>query len=396
MSTANRSMFWRVIRRSLFANRGRLLVILLALGAGAAVTAALLNLQIDAKRRINSEFRAFGANVVIVPGPDPQRNWPATLPESLVQTAAAAAGENAEVSGLLYTIGIVEVRKLHGELPVDPKMISQAVIAGYSSRDFSRLYPHRVVEVSQPLGYDDRLCYVGEKAARQLKINARDSLNILRQNMETGDDCFVQEIDSFGGTEDGQIFIPLRAAQRIAGLPGAVSSVALRLPGDSREVQQAVQRLQSQIPGADVRPLRQFAEGEAQLYEKISGALTATIVVVLFLTALCVMAAMTNVAMERKNDVGLMKALGGSVRRVLRLFLAEAALLGLAAGLLGAALGILLSIALGKAVFGVPAAPRAIVYPVSVALTVIVAVLAAYPLRRLAQIRPASVFRGEE
>jgi putative ABC transport system permease protein len=107
------------------------------------------------------------------------------------------------------------------------------------------------------------------------------------------------------------------------------------------------------------------------------------------------MAAMTNAAMERRNDVGLMKAIGGSVRRVLRLFLVEAALLGLAGGLLGAAGGIALSIGLGKAVFGVPAEPRLIVYPVSVALTVIVAILAAYPLRRLAQIRPASVLRGE-
>ena len=84
------------------------------------------------------------------------------------------------------------------------------------------------------------------------------------------------------------------------------------------------------------------------------------------------------------------------MRRVLRIFLAEAALLGLAAGLIGAAAGILLSIELGKAVFGVAAQPRLVVYPVSVALTVIVAILAAYPLRRLANIRPASVFRGEE
>ncbi len=51
LRTGNRAMFWRIIRRLLGANRGRLFVILLALGAGAAVTAALLNLQIDAKQR---------------------------------------------------------------------------------------------------------------------------------------------------------------------------------------------------------------------------------------------------------------------------------------------------------------------------------------------------------
>ena len=60
------------------------------------------------------------------------------------------------------------------------------------------------------------------------------------------------------------------------------------------------------------------------------------------------MAAMTNVAMERKNDVGLMKAIGGATRRVLRLFLAEAALLGLAGGIVGAAAGIFFLSGLAK------------------------------------------------
>jgi len=66
MSTS-RSMFWRIVRRLIAANRGRVIVILLALGAGAAVTAALLNLQVDAKQRLTTEFRAFGANVIVAP-----------------------------------------------------------------------------------------------------------------------------------------------------------------------------------------------------------------------------------------------------------------------------------------------------------------------------------------
>src|ERR1700737_4469945 len=63
----NRKMFWRILRGIFTSNRGRLFVILLALGAGAAVTAALLNLQVDAKRRLTTEFRAFGANVIVSP-----------------------------------------------------------------------------------------------------------------------------------------------------------------------------------------------------------------------------------------------------------------------------------------------------------------------------------------
>jgi putative ABC transport system permease protein len=167
------------------------------------------------------------------------------------------------------------------------------------------------------------------------------------------------------------------------------------VPGTPREIREYIATLSQNIPDADVHGLRQFTDAEAKIYTRVSGLLTATTALVLALTGLCVMAAMTNVAMERKNDVGLMKAIGGGTRRVLRLFLAEAALLGLAGGIVGAAAGLVLSIWLSKTVFGVPARPRLIVYPVSVALTILVAIVSAYPLRRLANISPASVFRGE-
>ena len=98
--------------------------------------------------------------------------------------------------------------------------------------------------------------------------------------------------------------------------------------------------------------------------------------------------------MERERDVGTMKALGGPFSCVLRLFLAEAALLGLLGGAIGGAAGIALSIWLGKTVFGVAAQPRLIVYPVAIGLTVLVAIAGAFPLRRLAGVRPGEILRG--
>jgi putative ABC transport system permease protein len=207
--------------------------------------------------------------------------------------------------------------------------------------------------------------------------------------------CSMVQVQSFGGPEDAYVFVDMATARRLTILDDRISLVQLSVSGTPERINRYISDLQKGIPEADVHGIRQFTEGEGKIYDRISGLLTATVGIVLVLTGLCVMAAMTNVAMERKNDVGLMKAIGGSVRRVLRLFLAEAALLGLAGGMIGGAAGIFLSIGLGKAVFGVAARPRLIVYPVAVALTIIVAILSAYPLRRLASIRPASVFRGE-
>jgi putative ABC transport system permease protein len=207
--------------------------------------------------------------------------------------------------------------------------------------------------------------------------------------------CRVSTIAEFGGPEDNQLFLRISEAQFLAGDMGRIGLIALSFSGTPKQIEGFAATLQQSFPETDVRIVREFTEAQAKIYSRISGLLTAATVLILALTILCVMAAMTNIAAERRNDVGMMKAIGGSVRRVLNLFLTEAALLGLAGGLIGSAAGIALSMALGKAVFGVAAAPRLIVYPISVALTVLVAILGAYPLRRLANVRPATIFRGE-
>jgi putative ABC transport system permease protein len=380
----DRKMFWRIIRRIFASNRARLLVILLALGAGAAVTAALLNLQVDAKRRLTTEFRAFGANVILVPKNSSSTDS-GTLPESAARSIPThLPASDVRVSSSLYLIADVSV-------PASGKATS-AVIAGTNPFAFVKVFP-RSTNYTESNQSPENVCVLGVRVARQL--NAQQDAELVLSFNSRRESCHVASFRETGGPEDDRVETSLRAAQRLADLPDRVSAIELRVPGTPDAIQNYIADLQRKIPEADVRPIRQFTEGEARIYDRISGILSATVALVLVLTALCVMAAMTNVAMERRNDVGLMKAIGGATRRVLRLFLAEAALLGLTGGILGAAIGILLSIWLGKAVFGIAARPRLIVYPVTVALTIIVAIAGAYPLRRLANVRPASVFRGE-
>jgi putative ABC transport system permease protein len=397
LHTTNRAMFWRIIRRLFGANPGRLFVMLLALGAGAAVTAALLNLQVDAKRRLTTEFRAFGANVVISPRNVGSFSSEAgsTMNSSILdRIPLVSEGGQVTKTGFLYFVAQAEV--LDEDLkPVLPSRSVPVVVVGNGSpwSAMGKVIPNRVVQESKLAYLDIWECQLGERAAATLNVSATQFLNLKTEKWSRF--CSVSGIRSFGGPEDNQVFLPLDDLQYWTGNTDRLATVLLNVPGNSRQIDDYVAALQKELPEVDVRPIRQFTEGEAKIYSRISGLLTATVGIVLLLTALCVMAAMTNVAMERKMDVGLMKAIGGSMRRVLRLFLAEAALLGLAGGAIGAAAGIFLSIGLGKAVFGVAARPRLIVYPVAVALTILVAIISAYPLRRLASIRPASVFRGE-
>jgi putative ABC transport system permease protein len=380
-------MFWRIVRRLLTANYGRLFVILLALSAGAAVTAALLNLQIDAKRRISTEFRALGANVIVAPrAPSDNRPSGATLDATmLAQIPGENEGKQVPAVAFLYLIG--EASRT-GTLHYQP-----AVIAGTQGKGLAEIRPGRRTEFSPTFENDSSACEVGVKAAAQFDVHAGDTL--LLRNLGRESSCKIYSVVASGGADDTQIFTSLAAVQYLAALPGRVSLIQLSVTGAPNSINRFVSTLAQRLPGADVHGIKQFTEAEARIYNRISGLLSSTVLLVLLLTSLCVMAGMSNVAIERKNDVGLMKAIGGSVRSVVRLFLAEAIILGIAGGVAGSAAGLLVSIWLGKAVFGFAAEPRWIVYPFSVALTILVSVASAFPLRRLASIRPASVFRGE-
>src|SRR6202008_2935444 len=101
--------FWRIERRLLTTTYRRLFVILLALGAGAAVTSALLNLQVDARRRLTTEFRALGANVIVTPREaNAQNTSVATLDQGvLAQLPREYEGKAVRSVGFLYVIGEV-------------------------------------------------------------------------------------------------------------------------------------------------------------------------------------------------------------------------------------------------------------------------------------------------
>jgi putative ABC transport system permease protein len=385
LSSTNRTMFWRIVRRLLGANRGRLFVILLALGAGATVTAALLNLHVDAKRRLTTEFSVFGPNIIVAPLENAGGPAQATLDDSLREKIPT------ELNGRRVSVVPVLLFVADAHAKDSPAKTTPVVVAGNSAWFVSVKAIDRSFNTED--GSPEPNCVAGTRVMAQMHLSLNSQLDL--SNSGRSQTCRVSVRTATGGPEDDQIALPLERAQNLAALPGKISLIEITAPGRPDEVANYLATLRKDLPGVSVRPVRQFTEGEARIYRRISGILSATIGIVLLLTTLCVMAAMTNVAMERRNDVGLMKAIGGATRRVLRLFLVEAALLGFASGVLGGALGILLSLWLGKTVFGVAAQARLIVYPLVVALTIIVAIAGALPLRRLANIRPASVFRGE-
>jgi hypothetical protein len=181
-------MFWRVLRRSLFANRGRLFVILLALGAGAAITAALLNLQVDARQRITSEFRSFGANVLIEPRSENSTQDVALLNESVVPLIGASIPDSASVYGSAILFGIAMVQRRPSISVTAHATVIPVVVAGYGEHDLLNSGSFKTVEkapegklLEDPWG-QMASCIVGSVVAAKQNFHVLDVLELHNWN----------------------------------------------------------------------------------------------------------------------------------------------------------------------------------------------------------------------
>jgi putative ABC transport system permease protein len=376
-------MFWRILWRLLYASRARLALAVLAVASGAAVCAALLNLDLDATDKLTREFRVLGANVVI---------------------SAAQSGDAAATMDAGATHQIEELR-LPGVVAVAPYLYLSAeaqagknhapvIVAGTWFDEAARMNSWWKVEGSWASPRDNRSeCMIGEQAASRLGLIPGQSVKIHYAGREAA--LRVAGIITAGSSEDSQIFIGLSLAQELAGLGARASLIQVTARGSAPEIEDVIRSLSTTLPGLEVRPLRQLAQAEGRLLERIRGLLFGTVLLILALSSLGVLAAMAGLALERRHDVGLMKALGGSVRKIMRFFLAEATAIGFAGGICGFIVGMALSEWIGKRVFSVPITPRLIVLPATLALMVLVSLAGALPLRLLGRVRPSEILRGE-
>ena len=169
----------------------------------------------------------------------------------------------------------------------------------------------------------------------------------------------------------------------------------LSVSGTAASIGSYAAQLANSLPGYDVRPIRQVTEAEGNLLQRTRLLIVSMVVLILALTALCVLATMAALAMERREDVGLMKALGGSISRIVGLFLAEVGVLGAVGGLIGCIAGVALAHWMGERVFGTSITPRWEVFPLTIAMMVVVSMAGALPLRALGKVKPAVILRGE-
>jgi putative ABC transport system permease protein len=364
-----RSMFLRMLWRAALLRRGRAASALLAMAIAAAAATAMLNLYVDVQAKLRTEFRKYGANVVIV-GKDG-----ASLPADAVQRVSGALGSQDLAVPFSYAIA----RTAQGK-PI--------VVAGTDFTQIRRLDSWWAV-TGWPSAPNDAL--VGTRAA---SLSARQG-----QSLDLSFNGRVIHLRSAGivqtgAQEESRIYLSQSDFEGWTGVQPSTIEVAVS--GPAGQVSETADRLQQLLPSAEVRPIRQITEAEARILGKTRATLLASSVLIVLTAALCVLATLTGWVFDRRRDFAIMKALGASGRLINGFFAAEAAVLGVVGALLGYGVGVAVAAWIGRVNFNAPVVPRLSVLPPVLLGGVLVALLAsALPMALLQRVQPAMILRGE-
>lgn len=381
-------MFARLVWKLLRGSRGRLSVAIVALVSGAAVISALLNLDFDVERKLTQEFRAYGANVVLAPRQDSTGFSMASAPVTMDQKSVVYWIEHPPTDNVLAAAApFLYLTARANE--------TRVVVVGTWLDEEPKLSPAWKLDGEWVASRtDDTHCLIGRNVARQFKLAPGGSLDL--NYLGRAARFAVAGVIDAGDADDSQVFVSLSAAQALAAKPGAISLAQFAVVGTPVTITNFEAQLAKIFAlSADVRSIRQVTEAEGALLHRIQLLIFSMVLLILVLTALCVLATMAALAMERRQDVGLMKALGGSISRVVRIFFAEASLLGAVGGALGCIAGVALSHWMGRRVFGAAIGARWEIFPLTIVMMICVALAGAFPLRLLGKVKPAVIFRGE-
>lgn len=426
-------MFFRMLRQSILEGRRRKILAAVTVALAASLITALFELSVDVGDKMAREMKAYGANIRIVPKTD-------GILEGIGAANLLSDRDGIEESQLA---NIKDIFWRNNVIGFAPSLRTPVTVGGLGTIPLTGTYFDKPVALPDDAAYrtgvrlispswvvegawpDDQVpgtVLAGTRLAARHGIRIGQSLRIAPTESDAPAVALrVVGLLATGGPEDDGLTAPLPLAQTMAGMPGKVQAVdvsALTVPENALSkrarrnaealsateydvwyctayVSTIAHQIEEAVANAQARPIWQVAAGEGAVIDRIQSLMLVVTLAAFVSAAMGVSSLMNTTITERAREIGLMKALGASDGQVHRLFLAEAAIVGIIGGAAGGLAGLGLSQLVGHMVFGDGVAVHWIGFPVVILLSVLTVLAgSALPSRAIARLLPVEVLHG--
>jgi putative ABC transport system permease protein len=368
---------------------------LLVIALGVAALVAIRHVAVASEQAVSNQLANLGANVLILPKGASLADYYAadlhgqTIPE--------------EHASRVLLAGLAGVEKLSPKLCVGarlgdhevtltgilPQSEFQAAFAWQSVGMFTKKHagckkvtcgPRAENHAPDALATERAIANLGEKqaiigsdVAGRCGLRSGQSIELLGERFD-----ILAVLPPAGTVDDGRVFAHLHTVQRLANTGEVVSAIEV-LACCEDAAGNLVPQLMDLLPDCRAVTISQVVETQLGVNRLLNN-LCWFILGVLALTAGASIATTTaaNVR-ERRREIGTLVALGATPGFVARLFLLKALSLGVAGGLVGAGLGVVVAWIGGPIWAGIAIVPLPALIAVAVAVAAAVSLLASLP-----------------
>lgn len=422
-------MFIRMVLSSILRRRSRVLIAMLAVAIGATTLSSLAMIAIDVPRQMAREMRSYGANVVVLPAGEEDGFSPAILtdidrevPPDLLIGVVGLEYEPITINDLPYVAVGTDMEAarainpywyVDGEWPHDPGhaligreiaqatdvavgdtlTLTQLVDSGQSleaagdaappamTSEPGEVQPGQVTdEMGKPIAPADKTiedAAAGGAQAQSLPIT-------------------ISGILETGGSEDGFVYLSSADLSELTGRDHSLTVAELSVAANESTIASIAHDITSKHPEINAAPVARLTHSDANVLDMLRSLMVIITIIVLALIMIGVSTTMMAVVTERRNEIGLRKALGADNRSIVGEFLGEAVVLGLVGGFFGALMGYGLAQIISLNVFHRTVVFQPLVFIATILVSVAISTLASLiPVRRAIDVDPALVLRGE-
>ncbi|MBT1176925.1 FtsX-like permease family protein [Bifidobacterium callimiconis] len=430
----NRRMFFAMIFGAVFRRRSRAVMAVVSSMVGAATLFCLAAVCLVVPQQMSAEMRAYGANLIVTPNEASSAAGLSADTVSSVEKTVEAAGsaksatyryETVRINSAPYVLGgidVNQVRDLNRHWVVDGKWPSEGrVLVGRDVADAMGLEIGSAIKIayrasdnaagasssgtsgsagSNATAVPNDGTTAGTTSAEtqaqstgQSSRDGRVSTDILNTD---GTEFRVAGIVDTGGSEDEIVYATNDDLTKLAGERGS-DVIEFSSEASADQLTQLVNRInKSSSLGVKAQQVSKITSSNTRIITMLQTLFWLVSVVVLVLTLVGVSTTMASIVSQRRNEIGLRKALGASSASVGAEFYVESALYGLLGGVVGTGIGYVFARVLCQTVFERTLSFNWLLGLASVVLSVLIAVVASIvPVRRASRIDPAIVLREE-
>jgi len=386
--------------RSIRERKLRSFLTIIGIVIGIAAIISMMSIGEGTNQYVQEQFEQLGSNKIII------STFTGMGPESMF-----GAEELKEKDVAL----VKSVRGVELSIPILYKTLSttykdttiSSFVFGMNSNDAKDIFEGSQFEIRSGRWIrpgDKYTIVLGSMASKEnfgKELKVRDSITIEDRSFE-----IIGVMEEVGNSQDdSQIYMTLETLREITGEEEEISAIFAQAY-DVKDVEEVADRIQQKLDnkyGEDVFAVMStstLANQVSSMMSAISIALGGIASIALVVAGIGIANTMYMSILERTKEIGIMKSIGATNTDILKIFLIEAAMIGLIGGIIGLAAGTGLSNIIGYALEsqGLPLKTVVSVQLASLGFffSIVVGVLSGVlPARKAAQLNPIDALRYE-